>query len=708
MERPIGIDLFAGAGGMSLGFEQAGFDVVAAVEIDPIHACIHKYNFPNCTVIPKSIVELTGADIRRSAQIGCRSVDVVFGGPPCQGFSLIGQRALEDPRNGLVNEFVRIISELDARYFVFENVKGITVGRHKQFLKEIIMALEAVGYSVRLPWKVLNASSFGVPQDRERLILMGAKKGVRLPEYPIPVTVAAGRSNGGLPPGPSCEDALADLPEAEHYSELLDVDEVQTGAWGEPSAYARKLRCLDNDAWGFGYPRRLQPGLLTASLRTAHSEISRRRFAETEGGCNEPISRFYKLPPHGVSNTLRAGTDSARGAFTSPRPIHYSAPRCVTVREMARLHGFPDWFRFHETKWHGARQVGNSVPPPLANAVARAVMKALEAHPSHPETILALHDPSLLRMDMSRASAYWGVQSLIGKRDRKSGSRKRKQDEIEAEHQAFGRGEMAKVSENQNRYKTLMEKVFLDRFEPGMTEIPFARSDIETTAKKLEIGLPKNLGDVVYSVRYRMSLPEVVLATQPEGKEWIIEGMGRALYAFKLVPVNRIVPNTDLVTIKIPDATPEIISSYALSDEQALLAKVRYNRLIDIFLGMASYSLQNHLRTTVQGVGQIEIDEIYVGIDCQGRQYVMPVQAKGGNDQLSVVQTRQDLLCCKEKFPSLICRAISAQFMADDIIALFELTVEDDQVKVVEERHYRLVPADMISGDDLASYIRRG
>lgn len=437
MARPIGIDLFAGVGGLSLGFEQAGFDVVAAVEIDPIHACAHKFNFPSCAVIPRSVTGLSGSDIRAAAKIGKRRVDVVFGGAPCQGFSLIGQRALDDPRNSLVKDFVRIVSELDARYFVFENVKGLTVGRHKTFLEELIKAFEAVGYHVRLPWKVLNASSFGVPQDRERLILMGAKKGLRLPEYPAPTTVAAGRANGGLPPGPSCQDALADLPEAERFPELLDRDEVRTDAWGEPSAYARKLRCLDNDAWAFGYPRQWEPGLLTASMRTEHTDISRRRFAETEGGRIEPISRFYKLPAGGVSNTLRAGTDAARGAFTSPRPIHYSAPRCVTVREMARLHGFPDWFRFHETKWHGARQIGNAVPPPLAYAVASVVMKAMGIRPVRPAVdAVPLGEPALLRMDMSRAAAYWGIEAPIGKRDRKSGARKRKQAEIEAERQA--------------------------------------------------------------------------------------------------------------------------------------------------------------------------------------------------------------------------------------------------------------------------------
>ncbi len=168
--------------------------------------------------------------------------------------------------------------------------------------------------------------------------------------------------------------------------------------------------------------------------------------------------------------------------------------------------------------------------------------------------------------------------------------------------------------------------------------------------------------------------------------------------------INRIVPNRELVTIKIPDATPEIVSAHALSDEQALLAKVRYNRLIDIFLGIVTHSLQNHLRTTVRGIGQIEIDEIYVGIDRHGRQYVIPVQAKGGTDQLSVVQTKQDIACCGEKYPSLVCRTVSAQFMSENLIAIFELGLEDDEIKVVDEKHYRLVPADEILPEDLVRY----
>ncbi|MBN1865892.1 DNA cytosine methyltransferase [Candidatus Sumerlaeota bacterium] len=434
-DRPIGIDLFAGAGGLSLGFEQAGFDVVAAVELDPIHAATHKFNFPDCAVIARSIVGLTGAEIRRMSGLQDREVDVVFGGPPCQGFSLIGQRALEDPRNSLVREFVRVVCELDAKHFVFENVKGLTVGKQKRFLDELIGDFENRGYRVRLPWQVLNASSFGTPQDRKRLFLLGARKDLGVPDYPEPTTCPRPDPDDlfGLERTPTCKDALDDLPEAEEFEELISFDSVPASDWGQPSSYARDLRCLDPESWRFGYERRWDPRILTSSLRTRHSAISRKRFLRTGEGQVEPISRFYKLPAEGISNTLRAGTDSARGAFTSPRPIHYRSPRCVTVREMARLHGYPDWFRFHATKWHGARQVGNSVPPLLGRAIAGAIAEALGVQPRSPSRVVRLGDPALLQMDMGSASMYWGVRTPIARRDRKSGARKRRQSEVEAQ-----------------------------------------------------------------------------------------------------------------------------------------------------------------------------------------------------------------------------------------------------------------------------------
>jgi hypothetical protein len=256
----------------------------------------------------------------------------------------------------------------------------------------------------------------------------------------------------------------------------------------------------------------------------------------------------------------------------------------------------------------------------------------------------------------------------------------------------------------ENRYNAIIEKIFFDHWKKGMKEFEFDRPEIKHWADKLKIVLPDNLGDLVYYFRFRAPLPDAIRKTELKGMEWRIELAGRAHYKFKLARENRIVPRVELVTIKVPDATPELIGSYALDDEQALLAIVRYNRLVDIFLGLTTYSLQNHLRTTVKGIGQIEIDELYVGIDTNGCHYVIPVQAKGGSDQISVVQADQDIRACAEKFPGVKCRALSVQFMDDDIVAMFELTTEKDEVKVVEERHYKLVPADELDEKAVRAY----
>ena len=258
-----------------------------------------------------------------------------------------------------------------------------------------------------------------------------------------------------------------------------------------------------------------------------------------------------------------------------------------------------------------------------------------------------------------------------------------------------------------NRYQAILERVFAEHHGPSVLAFEFTRDALVQAARALGITLPKNLGDLVYSVRYRVEMPAPIRATATPGREWIIEGAGRGRYRFRQVALNRVVPRADLVCIKIPDATPQIISAYALGDEQALLARVRYNRLIDVFLGITSHSLQNHLRTTVDGVGQIEIDEVYVGVDRHGRQFVVPVQAKGGSDRHGVVQTQQDVACCAQKFQALLCRPVSAQFMPGGRIALFELTVDAGELKVVSERHYELTAADQISTADLRAYDQR-
>ncbi len=423
-QRPIAVDLFAGAGGMTLGFEQAGFDVLASVEIDPIHCAIHKFNFPSWSILCKSVVDTTGQEIRSSSSIGDREIDVVFGGPPCQGFSLIGKRSFDDPRNSLVFHYIRLVLELQPKFFVFENVKGITLGNHRTFVTEIINQFEEKGYKVRKEYKVLNAAEYGVPQSRERLFLLGCRSDVELPNYPVPITKPAKQKKSDLTNklqlSPTVWDAIKDLPEVENYIELYKQDWV-VADFGKPSDYGMQLHGLcsiDND---YSYERRYNSRILTSSLRTEHNLESIKRFESTPHGKTEPISRFYKLDPEGICNTFRAGTPSNRGAFTSPRPIHPFTPRCITVREAARLHSYPDWFRFHATKWHGFRQIGNSVPPLLAKAVALEIIKVLDIKPYKPAIIQELRNESLLTIDMSSAAKYYGVNPhVIEPRVRKS------------------------------------------------------------------------------------------------------------------------------------------------------------------------------------------------------------------------------------------------------------------------------------------------
>lgn len=263
------------------------------------------------------------------------------------------------------------------------------------------------------------------------------------------------------------------------------------------------------------------------------------------------------------------------------------------------------------------------------------------------------------------------------------------------------------MAKDNNRYSRLIENIFEKYYTDGAHEIDFRREDLVSTAEKLGIKLPKNLGDVVYSFRYRAILPESIRKHAPDGLEWVIRPTGQAKYKFSLTAMPRIIPNALLVETKIPDATPGIIARYAFNDEQGLLAKLRYNRLIDIFTGVTCYSLQNHLRTTVPEMGQVETDEIYVGVDQRGAQYVFPVQAKGGTDQLGIVQIEQDFALCATKFVQLICRPIAAQFIEDNLIALFAFEESDSGVAISDEKHYRLVQPDQMTDEDLINYRNR-
>jgi hypothetical protein len=249
-----------------------------------------------------------------------------------------------------------------------------------------------------------------------------------------------------------------------------------------------------------------------------------------------------------------------------------------------------------------------------------------------------------------------------------------------------------------------MESIFQSKYKEGAREVEFARTEFETFADDLEIGLPLNLGDVVYSFRYRAELPDSIQNTAAKGECWIIRPTGRGKYKFALVTNKPLIPNNLILVTKVPDSTPGIVAKYAFEDEQALLAKVRYNRLIDIFTGLTCYSLQNHYRTTVSGMGQVETDEIYVGVDKKGSHYVLPVQAKGGTDKLGIVQIEQDIAVCAARYPDLICRPIAAQFMGENVIAMFEFAKDGEDVGIFSEKHYTLVPPDKVTKEDLLAY----
>jgi hypothetical protein len=263
-----------------------------------------------------------------------------------------------------------------------------------------------------------------------------------------------------------------------------------------------------------------------------------------------------------------------------------------------------------------------------------------------------------------------------------------------------------------SKYGNIIESIFRDKFTIGAKRVRFSRTDFVSTASILGFDRIKNLGDIVYSFRYRAALPQSIQNAAPAGHEWIILGVGTAEYEFRLANAGKIIASSSRLQIKIPDSTPEILKQYApSSDEQALLTKVRYNRLIDIFTGLTCYSIQNHYRTAVPIIGQIEVDEIYVGVSKNGAHYILPCQAKSSRDNFGIAQVYQDMLLCKYQYPYTRCRPIGIQFTSSDSMALLEFeVVEQNEIfsmKVVDEKHYCLVPRTDIQPEDLSDYFMR-
>ena len=389
--RPKAIDLFCGAGGMSLGFEQAGFDILFALDCDGHHVAVHRRNFPSHPTLCLPVADLTGKAIF-DAIGGPQEIDLVFGGPPCQGFSSMGLRDVQDPRNSLVDEFARLVAEIRPKAFAMENVPGMVAGKTKAIFDRAIGFLEAAGYLIAKPVSILDASDFGVPQKRKRLFLLGVRSdiGVR-PAYPI-------GPQPGQPHRPTVWEAIADLPDVDRHSTLYGSDEIEYDREPE-SPYAKVARGLLEDRSDFSYRRRWDRQRCTGCLRIRHSANAVELYAATPPGSTVPGHKLPRLDPNGICSTLRAGSDSTHGSYTAPRPVHPFRPRCITAREAARLHGFPDWFAFFPTKWHAYRQIGNAVCPPVARAVGFSILSALGLAPWKPKKLIALADTFELPVD---------------------------------------------------------------------------------------------------------------------------------------------------------------------------------------------------------------------------------------------------------------------------------------------------------------------
>ena len=422
LNRPTVVDLFSGCGGMSLGFEAAGFDIAASIELDPIHCLVHHFNFPYSASICNDIAAVTKEEVHTALERKGfdRDIDVVIGGPPCQGFSHIGKRALDDPRNRLVFEYHRLINELRPRYFVFENVPGMGSGKHRAFLNDLVSEFERINYSVVQPFHILEAAAYGVPQKRRRMILLGYRSDMPAPSYPAPLHTESGdiyqdifTSTRGYV---GSADAISDLVK---YKVFTGDDPGISANGKKYMGYQQSYDFEPSGDFTLCHKRNVEK-VVWGHTGSEHTELSIQRFNETKPGETEKISRFFKLHPDKPCHTLRAGTASDRGAFTAPRPIHYQHARCITVREAARLHSFPDWFQFHRTIWHGFREIGNSVAPVLAKRLGDEIARSLGLNRNGLKSReLQPMETDLLTFNMSQSSRYWNVNDdVIPKRKR--------------------------------------------------------------------------------------------------------------------------------------------------------------------------------------------------------------------------------------------------------------------------------------------------
>ena len=551
--RPVVIDLFAGVGGLSLGFAAAGFHVALAIENDQ-HACeAHEENFPETLVISEDVDQFASnprSYLEEIQELQGVKISGIVGGPPCQGFSYIGERAAGDERNLLTSRFMDIVLELKPDFFVMENVPGLLTSgippkfdvyirrlaksnsepalsivdrlpsipkkvtqRDRQFrkrqiskvindlkpkvneylkknrfldpkdvqktiifsyneLKGLISEMICTFYndaqftkrllkeseeeictiaiasvlvnlldckllddSKRLlkqfkvefanskklhhaiikicddydkapaageylgkkvgpvllhllerakeiydipPPQVLNAASFGTPQNRDRMFIVGVLKKLKK-SFLYPESTHCWNGTSGKHRSPTVSEAIGDLPDIGRMLHLIEEEEFSAKELVcVESNFAQRMRCEFIEDDNFSLPRRnWNPYAVDCSNRTTHKEHVKKRIKTLDPGKCDSISRRSRLHPDELSTTIRAGTKENKGSHTAVRPIHYKYDRVISVREGARLMGYPDWMTFHKTKWHGFRLLGNGVPFPLSHAIAKQIRRLL-------------------------------------------------------------------------------------------------------------------------------------------------------------------------------------------------------------------------------------------------------------------------------------------------------------------------------------------
>ena len=370
MPKPMVLDLFAGAGGFALGAASAGFEVAASVDVDADLLSCHSDNFPAVSVLLADLLEVSPGEVL--AECGRRADEIagVLGGPPCQGFSRIGRRDQSDPRNRLVGRFFDYVRHINPPFFIFENVPGILDTSFRDVLAKGLS--QVAGHYRVLGPTLLDASQFGVPTTRKRVLVFGFRRSRKDVFNPAEVPAIRRRT---------VRDAILDLPEPDTTMAPGDNGRywARYSKNDRLSDYAAIMRNPPPPGLGSQFVRQAcSKGLVSGLQPTRHTAPVIRRFATVSPGRCDLVSRFPRLRWEHPAPTLRAGTGTDRGAYQAARPIHPLADRVITVREAARIQGFPDWFQFHRTKWHSFRMIGNSIPPLMAAQLLLRVRQAIK------------------------------------------------------------------------------------------------------------------------------------------------------------------------------------------------------------------------------------------------------------------------------------------------------------------------------------------